>query len=50
MSLIQAALRGVAARIAAESATDAELAEIERVHLASRKPPRRRGSTGDLSI
>jgi DNA-binding GntR family transcriptional regulator len=46
MSLIQAALRGVAARIAAESATEEELAEIERVHVASRKQPRRRGSNG----
>jgi DNA-binding GntR family transcriptional regulator len=46
MSLIQAALRGVAARIAADSATDEELAEIERVHVVSRKQPRRRASSG----
>jgi DNA-binding GntR family transcriptional regulator len=47
MSVIQAALRGVAARFAAESAADEELAEIERVHLASRKQTRRRGSPGE---
>jgi DNA-binding GntR family transcriptional regulator len=41
MSLIQAVLRGAAARIAAESATDEELAEIERVYIASRKQRRR---------
>jgi DNA-binding GntR family transcriptional regulator len=41
MSLIQAALRGVAARLAAESATDEELAEIERVHIASKRKPGR---------
>jgi DNA-binding GntR family transcriptional regulator len=35
MSLIHAALRGVAARLAAENATDEELAEIARVHKAS---------------
>lgn len=39
MSLIQAALRGVAARLAAESATDEELAEIARAHEASLHPP-----------
>ncbi len=39
MSLIQAALRGVAARLAAESATEEELAEIVRVHEASLQPP-----------
>ncbi len=39
MSLIQAALRGVAARLAAESATEEELAEIARVHEASLHPP-----------
>lgn len=32
LNLIQAALRGVAARLAAESATDEELAEIRRAH------------------
>jgi DNA-binding GntR family transcriptional regulator len=42
MSLIQAALGGVAARLTAESATDDELAEIERVHLASKRRPRKR--------
>jgi DNA-binding GntR family transcriptional regulator len=35
MSLIQSALRGVAARIAAEGATDEELDEIARVHRES---------------
>lgn len=35
MSLVQAALRGVAARLAAESATEAELNEIEQVHRES---------------
>ncbi len=39
MSLIQAALRGVAARLAAESATEEELAEIAQVHDASLHPP-----------
>jgi DNA-binding GntR family transcriptional regulator len=37
MSLVQAALRGVAARLAAESATEAELDEIEQVHRDSMK-------------
>lgn len=35
MSLIQAALRGLAARLAAESATDAELSEIEAAYRES---------------
>jgi len=35
MSMIQAALRGVAARLAAEHASDSELDEIERVHQGS---------------
>lgn len=42
MSMIQAALRGVAARLAAEYATDEELAEIERVHIASKAQPSKR--------
>lgn len=46
MSLIQAALRGVAARLAAESATEEELAEMERVHAASKRKPAR-GAAGD---
>jgi DNA-binding GntR family transcriptional regulator len=41
MSLIQAALRGVAARLAAESATDAELSEIEAAYRESLRPRRR---------
>jgi DNA-binding GntR family transcriptional regulator len=49
MSLIQAALRGVAARLAAESATDEELAEIERVHLASKRKPGRGQATDEQS-
>ena len=36
MAMIHAALNGVAARLAAESATDAELAEISRIHRESR--------------
>lgn len=48
MSLIQAALRGVAARLAAESATEEELAEIVRLHLQSQKGSRKRArSAGD---
>lgn len=44
MSLIQAALRGVAARLAAESATDAELNEIEAAYRDSMAPRgRKRG-------
>lgn len=49
MSLIQAALRGVAARLAAESATDEELAEIERVHLASKRKPGRGQASDEQS-
>ena len=41
MSLIEAALRGVAARLAAESATDAELAEIEAAYGESVRPRKR---------
>jgi DNA-binding GntR family transcriptional regulator len=41
MSLIQAALQGVAGRLAAESATEAELEAIARVHLGSQRRPRR---------
>ena len=44
MSMIQAALRGVAARLAAEYATDEELAEIERVHIASKAQSSKRGA------
>jgi len=39
MSLIQGALRSVAARLAAEHASDSELADIVRVHRASRMVP-----------
>jgi DNA-binding GntR family transcriptional regulator len=49
MSVIQAALQGVAARLAAESATDEELAEIERVHLASKKASRKRSTARDAA-
>jgi DNA-binding GntR family transcriptional regulator len=41
MSLIQAALQGVAGRLAAESATEAELEAIARVHLGSQRRPKR---------
>lgn len=44
MSLIQAALGGVAARLAAEFATDEELAEIEQTHIASNRKPSRRAA------
>ena len=44
MSLIQAALRGVAARLTAESATDAELAAIDAAYRTSVRP-RRQAST-----
>src|SRR6202043_2166967 len=47
MSLIQAPLRAGAARLAGESATDEELAEIERVHIASTRKPARRGAGDD---
>jgi DNA-binding GntR family transcriptional regulator len=40
-SLLQAALRGVAARLAAEFATDEELADIARVHAESLQETRR---------
>ena len=53
MSLIQAALRGVAARLAPESATEDELVEITRVHAASpRKSPRGRaaGRAGEEAV
>ena len=47
MSLIQAALRGVAARLAAESATAEELEQIARIHRESvRRPRRRRAADG----
>jgi DNA-binding GntR family transcriptional regulator len=41
MSLIQAALRGVAARLTAESASDAELNQIEAAYRDSMRPRRR---------
>ena len=45
MSLIQGALRSVAARLAAEHATESELADIVRVHRASRVlPPGKRSA------
>ncbi len=48
MSLVQAALRGVAARLAAESATEAELDEIEQVHRESLKRPGRGRVTPEM--
>jgi DNA-binding GntR family transcriptional regulator len=41
LNLIQAALRGVAARLAAECATDKELAAIQAAQQRSQHPPRR---------
>jgi DNA-binding GntR family transcriptional regulator len=50
MSLIQATLGGVAARLAAEFATDEELAEIEQTHIASKGKAGRRGAREHPSL